>query len=107
MLMEGRKVAIFPFSAHSYHRLHRHPVRTGSRRRRGYSRFGFRHPGDRHAQPGTCERPGSRDPAGRRSLGDRQADINALGVAAAEALAESILRAVRLAKTLGGVPGLG
>jgi L-aminopeptidase/D-esterase-like protein len=41
------------------------------------------------------------------SLGDRQADINALGVAAAEALAESILRAVRLAKTLGGVPGLG
>lgn len=41
------------------------------------------------------------------SLGDRQADIDVLGVAAAEALAESILRAVRLAKTLGGVPGLG
>ena len=41
------------------------------------------------------------------SLGDRQADINVLGVAAAEALAESILRAVRFAKTLGGVPGLG
>lgn len=41
------------------------------------------------------------------SMGDRQADINALGVAAAEALAEAILRAVKLAKTLGGVPGLG
>jgi L-aminopeptidase/D-esterase-like protein len=41
------------------------------------------------------------------SLGDRQADINVLGVAAAEALAESILRAVRFAKSLGGVPGLG
>lgn len=40
------------------------------------------------------------------SLGDRQADIDALGVAAAEAVAESILRAVRLAPTLGGVPGL-
>ncbi|SPF51432.1 conserved hypothetical protein [Candidatus Sulfopaludibacter sp. SbA4] len=41
------------------------------------------------------------------SIGDREADINILGVAAAEALAEAILRAVRLAKTLGGVPGLG
>jgi len=41
------------------------------------------------------------------SLGDRQADINVLGVAAAEAVAESIVRAVKLAKTLGGVPGLG
>ncbi|HEV3334029.1 MAG TPA: P1 family peptidase [Bryobacteraceae bacterium] len=41
------------------------------------------------------------------SLGDRRADINSLGVAAAEALAQGILRAVRLAKTLGGVPGLG
>ena len=41
------------------------------------------------------------------SMGDRQADINILGVAAAEALAEAILRAVKLAKTLGGVPGLG
>lgn len=40
------------------------------------------------------------------SLGDRQADLNALGVAAAEAVSESILRAVRLAPTLGGVPGL-
>jgi L-aminopeptidase/D-esterase-like protein len=41
------------------------------------------------------------------SLGDKQADINTLGVAAAEAVAEAILRAVKLAKTLGGVPGLG
>jgi L-aminopeptidase/D-esterase-like protein len=41
------------------------------------------------------------------SLGDRQADVNTLGVAAAEAVAESIVRAVKLAKTLGGVPGLG
>jgi L-aminopeptidase/D-esterase-like protein len=40
------------------------------------------------------------------SLGERQADIDNLGVAAAEAVAQSILRAVRLAKTLGGVPGL-
>jgi L-aminopeptidase/D-esterase-like protein len=40
------------------------------------------------------------------SLGTQQADINNLGVAAAEAVAQSILRAVRLAKTLGGVPGL-
>jgi L-aminopeptidase/D-esterase-like protein len=41
------------------------------------------------------------------SSGALQADINTLGVAAAEAVAESIVRAVRLAKTLGGVPGLG
>ena len=41
------------------------------------------------------------------SLGDRQADLNVLGVAAAEALAEAILRAVKMAATLGGVPGLG
>ncbi len=41
------------------------------------------------------------------SVGEHTADINTLGVAAAEALAEAILRAVRLAKTLGGVPGLG
>ena len=34
------------------------------------------------------------------------ADINTLGVAAAEALSQSILRAVRMAKTMGGVPGL-
>jgi L-aminopeptidase/D-esterase-like protein len=41
------------------------------------------------------------------SLGDRQADVNTLGVAAAEAVAQAIVRAVKLAKTLGGVPGLG
>jgi L-aminopeptidase/D-esterase-like protein len=41
------------------------------------------------------------------SIGDRRADINVLGSAAAEAVVESILRAVRLAKTLGGIPGLG
>jgi L-aminopeptidase/D-esterase-like protein len=41
------------------------------------------------------------------SLGDAQADINTLGVAAAEAVAEAIVRAVKLARSLGGVPGLG
>ena len=41
------------------------------------------------------------------SLGDRPADINVLGVAAAEAVAQAIVRAVRLAKSLGGIPGLG
>ncbi len=40
------------------------------------------------------------------SAGDKKARIDALGVAASEAVAESILRAVRLASTLGGVPGL-
>jgi len=34
------------------------------------------------------------------------ADVNALGIAAAEAVAEAIVRGVRAAKTLGGVPGL-
>jgi L-aminopeptidase/D-esterase-like protein len=40
------------------------------------------------------------------SLGSGSAPVDALGVAAAEAVSESILRAVRLAPTLGGVPGL-
>lgn len=40
------------------------------------------------------------------SLGAAQAEINALGSAAAEAVAQAILRAVRMAKTMGGVPGL-
>lgn len=40
------------------------------------------------------------------SMGEKQADINALGVAAAEAVSRSIVRAVELAPTLGGVPGL-
>jgi L-aminopeptidase/D-esterase-like protein len=40
------------------------------------------------------------------SAGMEKASIDALGVAASEAVAESILRAVRSASTLGGVPGL-
>jgi L-aminopeptidase/D-esterase-like protein len=40
------------------------------------------------------------------SVGAEKAPIDALGVAASEAVAESILRAVRSASTLGGVPGL-
>jgi L-aminopeptidase/D-esterase-like protein len=40
------------------------------------------------------------------SLGKLKADLDALGVAAAEALSKAILRAVRFAPTLGGVPGL-
>ncbi|MGH9673827.1 MAG: P1 family peptidase [Bryobacteraceae bacterium] len=40
------------------------------------------------------------------SAGAIEADMTALGVAAAEAVAESIARAVRMAPTLGGVPGL-
>lgn len=40
------------------------------------------------------------------SLGDLSADVNTLGIAAAEAVAQSVLRAVRTAPTLGGVPGL-
>jgi L-aminopeptidase/D-esterase-like protein len=40
------------------------------------------------------------------SVGNSQANVESLGVAAAEAVSESILRAVRLAPTLGGVPGL-
>jgi len=40
------------------------------------------------------------------SMGDREGNIDVLGAAAAEALAEAILRSVRMAKTMGGVPGL-
>jgi L-aminopeptidase/D-esterase-like protein len=40
------------------------------------------------------------------SIGDARAPVDALGVAAAEVVAESIVRAVREAKTVGGVPGL-
>ena len=47
------------------------------------------------------------DTAFALSVGDHEADINVLGVAAAEALAKAIVRAVRFAKTLGGVVGLG
>jgi L-aminopeptidase/D-esterase-like protein len=41
------------------------------------------------------------------SLGNIRADINALGIAAGEAVTSAILRAVRSAKGLGGIPGLG
>lgn len=41
------------------------------------------------------------------SVGTKEADFVTLGVAAAEAMAQAILRSVRTAKTLGGVPGLG
>lgn len=40
------------------------------------------------------------------SLGQKKASIDSLGVAAAEAVSESILRAVRFAPSLGGLPGL-
>jgi L-aminopeptidase/D-esterase-like protein len=40
------------------------------------------------------------------SVGTVRAPVDALGVAAAEAVAESIVRAVRAAPTLGGIPGL-
>lgn len=40
------------------------------------------------------------------SLGSYEADVNALGVAAAESVSQAILRAVRMAPSLGGVPGL-
>ncbi len=40
------------------------------------------------------------------SLGTERASVDAVGVAAAEALAMAVLRAVRAAKTAGGVPGL-
>ncbi|MCU1328614.1 MAG: peptidase DmpA, partial [Bryobacterales bacterium] len=38
--------------------------------------------------------------------GAGKASVNAIGTAAAEALAEAVLRAVRSAKTAGGIPGL-
>jgi len=41
------------------------------------------------------------------ALGREEASVDAVGVAAAEALAMAVLRAVRAAKTLGGIPGLG
>ncbi|MBV9504224.1 MAG: P1 family peptidase [Acidobacteriia bacterium] len=40
------------------------------------------------------------------SFGTLRADINSLGIAAAAAVTQAILRAVKLAKSLGGVPGL-
>lgn len=41
------------------------------------------------------------------SCGKLQADLNALGVAAAEAVGQAIVRGVKTARSLGGVPGLG
>jgi L-aminopeptidase/D-esterase-like protein len=38
------------------------------------------------------------------SLGEKEADLSALGAAAAEVVAEAIVRAIRKAKTLAGVP---
>jgi len=40
------------------------------------------------------------------SLGTAQAPVDVVGIAAADAVALAIARAVRLARTLGGVPGL-
>ncbi len=40
------------------------------------------------------------------SVGDASANLDSLGIAAAEATGQAILRAVRMARTLGGVPGL-
>jgi L-aminopeptidase/D-esterase-like protein len=40
------------------------------------------------------------------SLGDARADVNTLGVAAAEAVAQAVVRAVKNAPAMGGVPGL-
>lgn len=40
------------------------------------------------------------------SIGSESIDFTALAIAAADAVAEAILRSVRLAKSLGGVPGL-
>ena len=41
------------------------------------------------------------------SLGGAEADVNTLGVAAAEAVSQAVVRAVRSAASMGGVPGLG
>ena len=40
------------------------------------------------------------------SIGDARADVNTLGVAAAEAVAQAVVRAVQNAPSMGGVPGL-
>lgn len=40
-------------------------------------------------------------------VGNRKANVDALGVAASEAVAEAIVRAVKLSGGLGGIPGLG
>jgi L-aminopeptidase/D-esterase-like protein len=38
------------------------------------------------------------------SLGEKEADLTALGAAAAQVVAEAIVRTIRKAKTLAGVP---
>jgi L-aminopeptidase/D-esterase-like protein len=40
------------------------------------------------------------------STGTRKADVSAIGTFAAEAVAEAILRAVKMAASAGGIPGL-
>jgi len=40
------------------------------------------------------------------SIGDARADVNTLGVAAAEAVAQAVVRAVKSAPSMGGVSGL-
>ena len=40
------------------------------------------------------------------SLGNEPSNLNALGVAAADVVGQAIVRGVKTAKTLGGVPGL-
>ena len=47
------------------------------------------------------------DTAFALSLGDARADVNTLGVAAAEAVAQAVVRAVKNAPSMGGVPGAG
>jgi L-aminopeptidase/D-esterase-like protein len=40
------------------------------------------------------------------SLGEANAPLDTVGIAAAEAVAAAVVRAVKMAPTLGGVPGL-
>jgi L-aminopeptidase/D-esterase-like protein len=40
------------------------------------------------------------------SCGEEKADLTAIGIAGAEAVAEAVIRSVRTARTMGGVPGL-
>ena len=40
------------------------------------------------------------------SKGEAEADINTLGVMAADAVMQAVVRAVKMAPTLGGLPGL-
>jgi len=47
------------------------------------------------------------DTAFALSIGDREADINMLGAAAAEALARAIVRAVKFGEDAGGRAGAG